>query len=261
MSTLREAKAVIALITPEEQIQEIYVTLTMHGPQSISELARNAHVERTKVYRLLEDMQSLGLIEIQLQSHRNLIRAVPLSSLKPLIDQRAQALQAASDKLPKLEALLNAQTLSSPQTKVQFYRGQEGAKQMLWNQTKATTETLSILYQNMQSHTGEDFFMRWADRCNEQNLHFRSIVGDDFLQSQRDWSRKVSSKMLQNWSGRYIARDVHEIRFWTCLYDNVVAYFNWHEQEIYGIEIYNQDIADAHRNYFEMLWQQSEPIK
>lgn len=43
-------------------------------------------------------------------------------------------------------------------------------------------------------------------------------------------------------------------------YDNVVAYYNWKDGEIFGIEVYNQEIATAQRNFFEMLWRQGLPI-
>jgi hypothetical protein len=38
----------------------------------------------------------------------------------------------------------------------------------------------------------------------------------------------------------------------------VTAYFNWKDDEIFGIEIYNKDIAATQARFFEMLWQQSK---
>lgn len=260
MTSKQSVRKIIHSIGGETDIADLYFALTVYGPQTISQLARNAHIERTKVYRLLETMQSFRLVEIELHPKRNIIKAAPLSSVLPIITQKQHELKEAAQTLPQLEALLSKQTLTSPLTKVQFYQGQEGAKQMLWNQTKAKGETLSILYQNMQSHTGEDFYTRWAERSNERGLSFRSLVGDEFIKSQKEWAGVHSSGMLKNWHGRYISSSDHAIQFWTCLYDDVVAYFSWHEHEIYGIEIYNQAIADANRDFFESLWKLSKPI-
>lgn len=260
MTSKQSIHKIIKAIGGNKEIAELYFALSVYGPQTITQLARNAHIERTKVYRLLESMQSFRLIEIELRPKTNIIKPAPLSSIMPIITQKQHDLSDAADALPKLELLLGKQTLNSPLTKVQFYQGQEGAKQMLWNQTKAKSETLSILYQNMQSHTGEDFYIRWAERCNERKLNFRSIVGDEFIKSRDQWTGKTSSGMLKNWHGRFVAETDHKIRFWTCIYDDVVAYFSWHEREIYGIEIYNQDIARANKDFFESLWKLSRPI-
>jgi hypothetical protein len=43
-------------------------------------------------------------------------------------------------------------------------------------------------------------------------------------------------------------------------YDDVVSYYNWKDGEIFGLEVYNQEIANAQRHLFEMLWQQGQPI-
>lgn len=254
MDNKEKIYAIIRSIGGSSEVAEAYYSLLLYGPQTISQLSRNSHIERTKVYRLLEKLQQLHLIEIELQPKRSLIKASPITSLKPLVAQRQHALEEAIQHLPMIESQFAKKSLISPLTKVQFYQGKEGAKQMLWNQTKAQGETLSILYQNMQSHTGEEFYSNWARRCNEQNLTFRSVVSDAFVESQKRWADSESSGLLKNWHGRYIPDETHSIRFWTCIYNNVVAYFSWHEHEIYGIEIYNQDIADANRDFFESLW-------
>lgn len=44
------------------------------------------------------------------------------------------------------------------------------------------------------------------------------------------------------------------------LYDEVIAYYNWKDGEIFGIEIYNQEMAGTQRQLFEMLWKQGQPI-
>jgi len=48
------------------------------------------------------------------------------------------------------------------------------------------------------------------------------------------------------------------IKFEMDTYNDVVAYYNWHEGEVFGIEIYNKDITDFQRYFFEMLWAQAK---
>jgi hypothetical protein len=43
------------------------------------------------------------------------------------------------------------------------------------------------------------------------------------------------------------------------IYDDIVSYYNWHEGEVFGVEIYNKHVANAQRTFFEMLWAKSKP--
>ena len=61
--------------------------------------------------------------------------------------------------------------------------------------------------------------------------------------------------MLKNWDARYVEARTFAIDHSTIIYDNVVAYYSWKDSEIFGIEIYNQEIADGQRKFFEMLWE------
>jgi sugar-specific transcriptional regulator TrmB len=244
----------------EPEIADIYTALRMYGPQSLLQLARNAKIERTRIYRLLDSLTDCHLVEIQEEYKRKIYKAAPISNLQILLSKREQDVQDLKKQLTELQDTYTPTSASSPLTHVQFYRGQEGVKQMLWNQTKAQSESLSILFENMQNKTSLTFFERWVARCNEQNLQFRSIAGDHFLETQRNWYAVNDNEKLTNWQGRYLPDDVFPITHSSVMYDDVVAYYNWKGDEVFGLEIHNQEIATTQRSLFEMLWQQGQPI-
>jgi len=242
------------------EIADMYLALHAHGPQSISELSRNAKVERTRIYRLLETLQSSSLVEVETHYKRNIIKAAPIGNLHILISKKEQELKSLQDELDLVAKVFEHDSLSSPSSRVQFYQGDEGLKQMIWNQTKSKTEIVSTLRQNIQSKTLETFFVRWAETCNERDLSLRSVVSDTFIASQKKWYAKHANLRLAHWQGRHIASNVFAISHNTIIYDDVVGFYNWHAGEVFGIEIYNQEIADEHRQLFEMLWDKAKPL-
>jgi hypothetical protein len=129
---------------------------------------------------------------------------------------------------------------------------------MLWNETKATTENLSILDENMQVNTKAAFFERWVRTCNERDLHFRGLVSERFLASQKRWYDAHNNEQLAHWHSRYVTPAQLPITHNTVIYDDVVAHYQWSDNEIFGIEIHNQDIADAQRGLFELAWKQAK---
>ena len=242
----------------QAEIADMYLALHAHGSQTISELSRTSGVERTRIYRLIDDLLKSNLVEVETEYKRGIIKAAPIANLHILIAQREHELKSLQDELSLIEQVLGRNSLHSPASRIQFYRGTEGAKQMFWNQTKARDRNgICILYENMQIKTNAAFFDRWAKVCNENGIAYRGIVSDTFIENQEKWYATHTNERLQHWEQRHVSDDVFRVAHDTYVYDNVVSYFNRRHNEIFGIEIYNQEIADTQRQFFELLWQQA----
>jgi len=259
-SDITPMHAYFAKLGLEPEIAEIYLALHAYGPQSILKLASNAKIERTRLYRLLDTLAEHNLIEVEVLYKRKLYKAAPIGNLQILLTKREQEVRDLQKELVELQQKFQSPSLHSPLTHVQFYRGEEGVKQMFWNQTKAKSESFSILYENMQTLTNITFFERWVERCNMNGLTFKSIAGDHFLSTQRDWYTKHDNEKLQKWQGRYLPDTIFPITHSMVTYDDVVAYYNWKDGEVFGLEVYNNEIAAAQRNVFNMLWEQGQGI-
>jgi len=244
----------------EPEIADIYLALYTNGPQAISELSRTARVERTRIYRLIDKLMDSHLIEVETHYKRGILKAAPVANLHILIAQKEQELKGLQDDLQLIEKVLTRNSLSSPATRVQFYQGPEGAKQMLWNQTTRQEESLSILLRPMQECTGKVFFDRWIEKYNEHGLPSRSVVGPEFLHSLKAWREKNGDKKLKLWQGRLIAPELFTITCNMTIQGDVINYFEWKDGEIYGIEIYNSHIAQLQHQLFEDIWQKATPL-
>ena len=232
----------------------VYKNLCIYHEMSILEMSRSTGIERTKVYRLIDQLTRLNLVETISKDKRHTYKAAPLTNLHIKLAADKATIDNTARQLDRLDKILSQDKLESPLTKVQFYSGVDGIKQMLWNQTKSKTEVSSILYQNIQTKVGKAFFERWAERCNERGLIFKSVVGSQFIDSQKAWYGGILGQMLDNWSAKIVDKSVHEIAHQTTMYDNVVTYFNWQGNDIYGIELHNPDIAKAQKVFFDYLW-------
>jgi len=241
-------------------IADIYVTLWTHGPQTISQLARNAKIDRIKIYRLLEELKTSGLVEIEIKYKRSIIRAAPISNLQVLISKKEQELEDIKQAYPTIAAGFNQQALGSGITRVQVYEGADGLKQMLWKQTKGKGENLSILHGNMQRGTNLAFFERWTKKCNQEGVHFRSIIDEYFMDTQAAWYATHQNEQLTYWQGRQINRREFPITYSTVIYDDTVLQYNWNDEHTFGIEIESPDIARMHRQLFELLWERGQAV-
>jgi hypothetical protein len=214
------------------EIADIYIALHEYGPQSISQLSRNSRVERTRIYRLIDQLMDSNLIEVESQYKRGIIKAAPIANIRILITQKEQELQSLTDELELIEQVLSRNSISSPATRVQFYKGAEGIRQMQWNLFQAKSDISSIMQGPMQEVTGDKFWERWGEKWNQGDVQIRLLINEQFLKTSN-----------------------------ADIYDNVAAFYDWHGNDVYGVEIYNQQIADAQRVLFESLWQAATKIE
>jgi sugar-specific transcriptional regulator TrmB len=236
----------------ETEIADIYLALHANGPQTISALARSSGVERTRIYRLIDRLLETNLIEVETGHKRGIIKAAPIANLHILITQKGQELKSLQDELELIEQVLARNSLSNPATRVQFYHGAEGIRQMQWNLFQAKTELLSIRHEPMHMITGETSYKRWAEKWNAGGYSCRIILDTHFLKLSNAWYAK-------NQQTRALSPSVMPITYAADIYNDVIAYYNWHEGEVYGIEIYNKQITDAQRVFYEMLWKLAAP--
>ncbi len=244
----------------EPEIADLYLALHANGPQTISELSRSAHVERTRIYRLIDKLMASNLIEIETHYKRGIVKAAPISNLHILITQKEQEVKNLQDELELIEQVLGRNSLSNPATRVQFYHGVSGIRQMQWNQVTSKTDCLSIIDEPINDALGKAFTTRWADALRQNNVRLRMIESPHFVEVIQKWYKRENvPELVPNHESRIIAPKVFRIAHNMDIWENVVAYCNWKDGEIYGIELYNKDIADAQRQLFEILWAQAIP--
>lgn len=260
MKTNEIVRAYLLKLGLGQEVADLYLTLHTYGPQGISQLSRLSGVERTRVYRLLETMKTTNLIEVEVHYKRSIIKAADIGGLESLLARREQELRGLQDELRHIEKVFTPQNITTPLTNVNFYQGAEGTKQMFWNQTKASSEVLCILFENMQSKTNAAFFERWVSKCNQRNLKFRGIIGAHFIESQKKWYATRQNERLAHWQSRTIDPNILAITHSTIIYDDVVSYFNWKKDAVFGVELHNREIAVAQRQLFALLWQQATPV-
>lgn len=241
-------------------IAEIYLALRTCGAQSLLQLSRNSQIERRRIYRLLDKLEGSGLIEIEETHKRKLYKAAPIANIQIMLSKKEQELRGLQERLRLLDMMLAENPDTSPDTRVQFYKGGDGIKQMMWNETRGTTENLAILYENMQGRTNNSFFNRWVEKCNDRKINFRGIIGPHFIKTQQQWYQKHQNDRLVMWQARYLPPEILKIEHSTVVYNDVIAYYNWVDGEVFGIELYNRQIADHQREMFEILWEKAQAV-
>ncbi len=238
---------------------ELYLSLIKEGTLTPLELSRSTRINRTTIYRLLEDLNKLGLVEEILDQHRIKYQVVDPKKLKVLLIQKELALKKQQAELPELIkqlSLIHNQPSSS--TQVKYFRGKEGLKQMLWNVTEAKSGFSGFGYGDWNDSVGKKFAEKLRQRVVEKKLISREIQNEDQVDKVMTYT---SIKHYDQYhESRIIPKSVVEINHDTYIYDGVFAFYHFYEGQLFGVEIHNQEIAKTQQQIFQVLWQQAKKI-
>jgi len=246
----------ISLGLEKEEI-EIYWALSRHGNLTILEISRITGISRTQVYRFLERMERAGLTEVVIDEHRLMAKAVEITQLERLVKQRQSQTQELITLFPKIQQILAGQVgQSQAETKVLFYRGEDGIKQMIWNTLRTKEPVVGYTYRMVEDAVGEKFTRDWAEEFSRRGLKGKNIFTDSYLENKKEYLGKPTHLNIIGyaWESRYVPSNILNIDHQMDIYNDVVSFYNWHEGEIFGVEIYNQKVAQFQKQIFNLVW-------
>ena len=237
-----------------EEGARIYIVLTQKTGQSAQTIARKTAIPKTTVYRRLEELKKFEIVEEQVEEYKKVFTAAPPDLLNLLVIKREQEVKELRAQLPQITQLLAGQNKNfDPGTKVLFYRGVDGIQQMNWNALKTKGELCGYTYRAWEELVGENFVDKFLDDYSRLDFSIKEIYSDEFLKT-RDYNKRPGG-LWPRWQGRYIKPEILDINHQMDIYNDVVAIYNWHEGDSFGVEIHNQKVAKMQRQIFNVLWQ------
>ena len=255
-SLLKKVVSYLKQLGLNEEQAHAYLYLLEHGPQTVLSLSRGLTTGRTKLYPLLEDLALKQLITVHERHYGTSYEAQPPEVLEFLITEKERRVESLRRNLPSIQHTLAAVKLTSPSTsKVIEYRGIDGLKQMNWNLTRATKEfrviELESLSGRLGSHFAEKLRRVWAEK---------NIASFD-LTNNPDWRLKTDVAQYEKRThARYISPEMFTVEFETYIYNNCVALLSYEQDDIFGVEIYNEKLAQQQVQLFNLLWKQADKL-
>ena len=147
----------------------LYTALTQNGPLTLLEASRKANLERTKLYRLIDELKDQGLVEEIPAYKRRTIKAASLSTLEMMVREQEVKSKSLAGTLPAFSQAIQSLVHSVPANNVIYYHGREGIKQMTWHLLRC--KGLYRTYSNKfwEEMTGLPFVLKLNEGMVNQN--------------------------------------------------------------------------------------------
>lgn len=241
----KENLSVFGLSAKESRV---YLALLELGPSTMTEIAREANINRTTGYPVLESLAGKGLVhfineaKIQKFSAEAPERAVAL--LEQKVKDEQENLKRAQALLPELLSVYRV----AKKPKVKYYEGIDHMREAFEDTLTATGEILAYAVgTDMFDAMGEDYFKNYFKRRTERGINVRVIAPDDSDSRavvKNDKSELRESILLPN--------DKFYFSIETNIYNNKVLVVSWREK--FAVIIESEEIASAQKKIFELSW-------
>ena len=241
----------------------VYVFLLQHGEFRISDIANMNQLPRTTVYEALKQLRKFGLIEeITFENYKK-IHALPFTSIRHHIDEKTAQLKDLKLEAREIERTLQGlpNLRSQTPTKVRYYDGVSGARQIFWNSLKAKDTVYVYSSWGRSPYMGKAFYEKFVAESRNRHITERVLVENNHRIHERisedlgktDFSRSK----LQN----IRASNKLDIAGEVLIYNNIYAQVTLKQDFITGFEIENQKFVDMQRSIIEALWKKARLFK
>lgn len=225
----------------------IYLEL-LKGPATHLKLARATGVNRSKVYRVAEQLERRSLVSVRSDDRGTFLIASDPSTLEVELVTEEEALkgkrQAFENLLPVLQQIKSNDTSSFI---VHTYEGEEGFKQMMWHELKTKDENLMF---GRGSLTDLIENKRWINQQYERMKQAGYLVRQLVNPHETEGVFTVDNHYLY----RTLPASTLLLQNQMSIYNNTVAIYHWRHQQKVGVEIINESYATSMKQMFEHYW-------
>ena len=232
----------------------IYEVLITYGESSVERISRKSKVYRRNVYDTLNRLIEKGLVFEILESRQNKYQAVDPDKLMELVQEKEQLLQAILPELQKKHA-------STPHKQEVFiYRGPEGWKNYMRDILRVGEDFYSLGAKGAWlDERVEPFFTQFIKQAKKKHICFNHLFDHEVKKEIPEILKHVGSdyKFLPRGFSAPAAVDFFGDR----VYIESDIKLGGFEEDFAITVIVNQQIADAFRTWFQLIWDLLPPRK
>lgn len=231
----------------------IYELLIKTPATTPLQLSRETSLNRSSLYRYLEELRAKGLVELVLRDKSSKYMASSAGFDQYLASEESRVANLKKE-IPYLVRQMTKYE-DKERSEVKYFQGKDGLKQMLWNVVASGHDYAGLGYEDWSTSVGKAYAERFREKNVETGAKSREITNDS--DDSFEYTA-LGDKYQKIYKHRTIETKILEIKHDTYIYGDVFAYYYHYQGEYFGVEIHNKEIARTERQMFEILWKMAQ---
>lgn len=235
----------------------VYEYLLENGPSKASVIAKNTPLKRGLVYKTLDDLVDLKLIEKD-----DPVGAVSLftplhpSALKSLAESHIRSAQNAQNILEsEIGSLVSMYNLANDKPGIEFYEGLAGVKKVIFD--TLTSKTNIYTYADMAQ------VEKYIKKINDEYAKKRDTLdlSKKVLLVDSDFTKKILADYKKSNLDVRFVKNVPHFATVMQIYDNKVSYVTLSKDKMIGIIIQDKSVYEMHKALFKSMWKNAAALE
>ncbi len=235
----------------------IYTYLLKNGASRASTIAKNTPLKRGLVYKILDELVKLQIIEKNNPKGTvSIFTALHPSTLKSLAESNVRQAQNAQNHLDSdIGSFISMYNLTNNKPGIEFYEGIKGVEKVIYD--TLTSKTTIYTYADMEKvekYTKKinDAYTKKRDKMDLKKKVL--LVDSEYTHNLLKEYKKTNLDI------RFVKNASH---FATVMqiYDNKVSYVTLSDEKMIGIIIQDKNIYEMHKVLFESMWEMAKTKK
>lgn len=229
-------------LKPQEA--KVYLTALRIGQSTASQIAKEANMQRTFVYDVLDDLKKRGLVSSLDISGKKEFRAISIESLKFLLREKFERFEAFIPELKGLEK-------STAEPNVRYFEGRDGIVAVLEDTLNQPPGSEILCYSNAEGfYSKDEKLQQWyvSERV-KRKISMRFIAPDNPATMEYIKLDKKHKRETQAVPANFFPFEAE-----MDIYGNKISIISLDEGELIGVIIESEAIAKTQKMIFELAW-------
>jgi len=231
-----------------EKEASIYLACLELGSSPVSDIAKQANVNRVTTYDIIEKLIKKGYINYFTKNKVKFFDAVKPDTIYKITHQRTNDLK---NILPDLKRLHG----ETPHPTIRYFEGLNGLKAIYEDTLRSQTEILNYANSQEIRQFWPDYDQEYVEKRAKKKIYLRGIAPLDEAGLK---VKKENRKYFRNI--RLIPRNKYDFSNEINIYENKVSIISFNEGLI-GMIIKSAEIAETQRTIFKMVWEFARQFK
>jgi len=234
-----------------ENEARIYLLLLKNaGHMSVVQIGRNLDLGRTPVYNALEKLEQKGLVKKVVVERGYNYSAQDPNHLEKYWQDKARNIEKLAGGLnPLIDSLQQLGMVDSYQSQVSYFSGQRGMEQITYNSLRADRDLYIYEMATMSAFIDQKTAEKFRQVLVDRQIMTHQLTNLAHLNRYT----RVEKMVRDLWDIRHINPEILKIQFETVIYNDVVAMYSYVDEEPFGVEIHNPNLAQMQIQIFKAM--------
>ncbi len=226
--------------------------LLKSGETKAAEIAKNTSLARGVVYKALEELLALKLVEkIESANQVARFRAEHPSKLEEFFEEKERkAKKEKREFLENLPGIISTYNLAANKPGIKFLEGEDGIRVALFDTLKSTTEIYTFADIKSTKENLKEINDAYVKKREQLKIKKKIIVSDS--QENRDFFKDFDTAITQV---KFIKQQYYPFDSGMQIYSNKISYQTLEKGNQISIIIEDKNIYQMHRLFFEYMWE------